>query len=250
MHQIASTILSFFLSPFNWIASLLIISFIIKAPHLKKIFRISAAAIFLIFSNSWLLNAYAKMWQPQPHNIAADAPYSAAIVLGGFGSTDENVNGYFNTSADRFIQAVKLYKIGKVQHIIISGGNGKMDQKEFREAVWAKSEMETLTVPDSVILCEDRSDNTADNAAYTKQMLDSAHFAPPYLLITSAQHIPRASLIFKNAGLTTVAFPCNYIAGKDGNSFKDILPDPDKLLIWNKYLKETAAYFIYYIKGK
>jgi uncharacterized SAM-binding protein YcdF (DUF218 family) len=131
---------------------------------------------------------------------------------------------------------------------LISGGNGKTEEKTFQEGAWVKGELQSVGIPDSVIYVEDRSNNTADNAFYAKNIMDSLHLSPPYLLITSAYHIPRASLIFNKAGLVTVSFPCNYFAGKGSFSAWDLLPKPTTLLGWEPYLKETAGYFLYKIK--
>jgi vancomycin permeability regulator SanA len=54
--------------------------------------------------------------------------------LGGFASPDENNQGYFNQSSDRFIQTLKLYQTHTIQHILISGGNGKKKAKHFMKA--------------------------------------------------------------------------------------------------------------------
>jgi uncharacterized SAM-binding protein YcdF (DUF218 family) len=72
---------------------------------------------------------------------------------------------------------------------------------------------------------------------------------PPYLLITSAHHVPRASLLFRHAGIYIVPYPCNYIAGTGDFNISSFLPNPEKLLGWNIYLKETAAYLWYYFRG-
>ena len=106
-----------------------------------------------------------------------------------------------------------------------------------------------MGIPDSAIFVEDRSNNTFDNALYAKQILDSAHLKPPYLLITSAFHMPRASVLFKNAGLPTVSFPCNYAAGMGNFSLLSLLPHPWVLLGWDSYLKETAGYLWYKSKA-
>ncbi|MBA2562463.1 MAG: YdcF family protein [Chitinophagaceae bacterium] len=249
MHQVASTILSFFLSPFNWIIILIMAGYFLRKARVKKICRILALCIFLLFSNGWLIDWYAKRWQPLPAVISAAIPYSCGIVPGGFGSTDAGENGYFNSAADRFIQTVKLYKLGNIKHILISGGNAKEHIKSFREGAWVKEELIAMGIPDSVIFVEDRSDNTADNAFYAKQILDSIQLKPPYLLITSAHHLPRASVLFKHAGIYTVPFPCNYIAGRGTFNFWSILPQPHTLLGWNVYLKETAGYLWYYFRG-
>jgi uncharacterized SAM-binding protein YcdF (DUF218 family) len=250
MHELVSSIVVFFLSPLNWVVILIIIQFMVRSVRAKKTYKLSALIIFILFSNQWLLDAYAHFWNPAPRDVTADKPYSCAIVLGGFGSPDEKGNGYFNIASDRFIEAVKLYKLGKIQHILISGGNGKDTDKDFTEGAWAKEQMKIMGISGTVIFYEDRSDNTAGNASNTKRILDSALLPPPYLLITSASHVPRASLIFKNAGIPVVGYPCNYIEDRERFSFRGIIPKPENLFAWHVYLKETAAYIFYYLKGK
>jgi len=248
MHQLASSVLSFLLSPFNWIIIFLLGGYFLSKPLLKKICRILALCIFLLFGNSLLLDWYAKSWQPSPVVIHSGITYSCGIVPGGFASVDVDENGYFNATADRFIQALKLFKLGKITHILINGGNGKIDKKNFREGAWVKGELITMGIPDSVIYAEDKSNNTSDNAIYAKQILDSVQLKPPYLLITSAHHVPRASLLFKNAGVSTVPFPCSYIAGRGTFKFSSLLPQFSALSDWNPYLKETAGYLWYKLK--
>lgn len=250
MHQLASAVFTFFLSPLNWIILLLIAGFFLHKPSFKKICRILALCIFFLFTNTWLLDWYAKKWQLAPVVIPAGNVYSCGIVPGGFASPDTNDSGYFNAAADRFIQVVKLYKLGKINHVLISGGNGKTVEKNFREGAWVKGELITMGVPDSVIFVEDRSNNTFDNAVYAKKILDSVQLKPPYLLITSAHHLPRASLLFLNAGVPVAPYPCNYVAGRGSFDFLSLLPDPSVLLGWNIYLKETAAYFWYRLRGR
>ncbi len=249
MNHAVSSVLSFFLSPLNWIIVLLIAGYFLRKPMFKKICRGLALSIFLLFGNTGLLDWYAKKWQPAPVDINRDIAYSCGIVPGGFASPDAGENGYFNATADRFIQAVKLYKLGEIRHILVSGGNGKDDKKNFREGAWVKGELMVMGIPDSVIFAEDRSNNTSDNAIYAKQILDSLKLMPPYLLITSAHHVPRASLLFKNAGISIVPFPCSYIAGRGDFSISSLLPRLSTLSGWNIYLKETAGYLWYYFQG-
>ena len=243
MHQFASAVLSWVLSPFNWLIVLLLIAWIVKKRSLKKIALILGAAIFIVFGNQWLFNWYVKKWQPAPVAVNPALRYSCGIVPGGFASPDENANGYLNSSADRFIQAVKLYKLGEIKHLLISGGNGKTDEKSFREAAWVKGELLAFGVPDSVIFIEDKSNNTNENAANSKIILDSSHLQPPYLLITSAFHMPRAALTFRKAGVAVDPFPCNYTAGMGSSSLSDLIPTFSTLLSWDIYLKEAVGLF-------
>ena len=241
MHQFASAILSFFLAPWNWIIILLIAAWLFKKRAVKRFCIILTFCIVILFGNQALLNLYAKAWQPAPVTISSLKEYSCGIVPGGFASPDAEGDGYFNATSDRFIQAVKLYKLGKIKHLLISGGNGKTDDQNFREAAWVKNELLTFGVPDSVIFVEDRSNNTQENAANSKIILDSLHLPPPFLLITSAFHIPRASLVFRKAGVPVDIFPCNYTTGRGPFSFWDLIPDPSVISGWDAYLKETAG---------
>jgi uncharacterized SAM-binding protein YcdF (DUF218 family) len=251
MRQLISGMLTFLLSPAVWVILLILLSCAGKNARKQKRWRFLALGIFLLFSNQWLLDGYAGYWQPGPRDVSADSMYSCGILLGGFGSPDaRNNGGYFNSSADRLIQAVKLYHARKIRYILVSGGNGKQAAKDFNEGAWARNELEAMGVPANAVLFEDRSSNTADNAVNSKKILEEANCKPPYLLITSAAHMPRASLLFHYAGIKTVAFPCNYIAGKGKFRFLGIIPDPGVLHDWNTFIKETVSYWLYRLKGK
>ena len=248
MHSFLSSLVSFFLSPLNWLFVLLVVACCSPKSKWRKTMLITALSIFLLFGNGWLLNLYARNWQPAPVELRSLGVYSCGIVAGGFGSPDASANGYFNETSDRFIQILKLYKNAKIKHIFISGGNGKPDINSFREGAWAKKELIQMGVPDSVIFLEDYSSNTAENALNTKKVMDSLHFAPPYLLVTSAYHMPRASLVFKKAGLDVDCFPCNYISGRGKTMLGDFIPQLSVLSGWNTYLKETVGYWWYRMK--
>lgn len=250
MHQIASSILSFILSPLTWVVLFLLAAFLIRKASLKRLCRIFALLIFLIFSNELLLDWYANNWQSRPTPLAAGTTYSCGIVLGGFAGPDAEGHGYFNGSADRFIQTLKLYKLGAIMHILIGGGNGKDEDKNFREGKFVKTQLQIMGVPDSAIFVEDQSNNTFDNAYHAKQILDSLQLKPPYVLITSSFHEPRATLIFKNAGLATIPYAANYEGGASNFSFSKLLPHLSVLMGWDTYLKETVGYLFYKFQGK
>lgn len=232
-------------SPFNWIVILLIFSWIYRKRRIKKVLLIGAVCVFVIFGNSWLLNLAAKNYQPTHISMDSLPVYSCGIVAGGFASVDNQGYGFFNSAADRFIQAVKLYRTGRVKHLLISGGNGKMDNADFHEAVFVKNELIQFGVPDSVIFVEDLSNNTADNAINSKHILDSVQLQPPFLLITSAFHMPRALATFENAGLNVDGFPAHFTDGMDSFSFDDLLPRPSVLLTWNNFFKEAIGTWWY-----
>ncbi len=237
------------LSPLNWLFIFLLAACFLPKGRRRKVSLVIALCIFLLFGNEWLLNLYARTWQPAPLVLEPAAHYSCGIVAGGFASPDAGSEGYFNSASDRFIQVLKLYTTGHISHILISGGNGKPDEKDFREAAWVKGQLVELGIPDSTIFTEDHSNNTFENAQNAKHILDSLQFRPPYVLVTSAYHMPRASLIFKKAGVDVIPFPCNYTDGRGSVGPGDFFPRLSVLLGWNDYLKETAGYFWYKMRG-
>lgn len=231
-------------TPLYWLLVCLLLVIFLRPSKWKRLSGWLALVVFIIFSSPALFTFYARWWQPKPVVLSINSHYSFAIVAGGFGSVDEAGNGYFNGASDRFLQAVKLYHTGSVDRILISGGNSKKNNEGFTEAAWAKGEMLAMGVPGSVVFIEDASDGTRGNALNSKRILDSLNARPPFVLVTSAFHIPRAKKIFEQVGLAIIAFPCNYTEGRGPVSFKDVIPDPALLVYWSKYIKETLWWVV------
>jgi uncharacterized SAM-binding protein YcdF (DUF218 family) len=240
MFFIFSKLLEFFIYPLIWISAFLIAALITKNKKLSRRFLISGTVLLLVFSNPFLINQFARRWDIAPVPLKQQK-YSCVIVLGGFSGENASGSGYFNGSADRFIQGLKLVTTGKASHILISSGNGSLIADSFEEADWVKTQLQQLNIPDSSILIEDRSRNTIENAAFSNRMLKAKHMQPPYLLVTSAFHMRRSLGIFKKSGIDVVPYPCNYLAGNGKFSVGDFLPDADALPKWNMYIKEVIG---------
>jgi uncharacterized SAM-binding protein YcdF (DUF218 family) len=247
MFFILSKILLFFILPFSWFLAFLVVALIVKKPHLKRRYLIISAAILFVFTNPLLLNIFAKHWDVKPVPLTANK-YSCAIVLGGFSGETANGGGAFNGLADRFIQGLKLLSTGKVSHILITSGNGNLLASKFKEADWAKSQLRLLNVPDSLILVEDQSRNTLENAAFSKKVLAQSHLQPPYLLVTSAFHMRRALGIFNREKIPVVPYPCNYVAGNGKVTIFDFIPDPGVFNGWALYIKEVVGSVVNHFK--
>ncbi|MGZ3767814.1 MAG: YdcF family protein [Mucilaginibacter sp.] len=219
----------------------LLVALFFKNPKVKRWSLIASFLVLIVFSNPYLLFQFAKRWDVAPGELKKGKVYSAAIILGGFTSEDKNGKGFFNKHADRLIQGMRLKTIGKVSHIFMSGGNADIQPDQFTESAWVKVVLKEFNFPDSTILIEKKSRNTAENAAYTKESLAKAHLSPPYLLVTSAFHMRRAVYIFKKAGVDVIPSPCNYLIGNTGGlSFLEgMTPDAEILTDWGFYLKEV-----------
>ena len=250
MFFILSKLFTFLLAPLFWILLFLAIGSFSKKRRLKRFSFITATVIFLFFSIPFFLTEYARWWDYKQTELPAGVKYSCAIVLGGFASEDYEGNGYFNSTSDRFIQLVKLKAEGKVSHVLVSGGNAKILPTGFRESDWVATQLRDFNIPDSNILIENRSRNSYENALFSKQLLDSAHLPPPYILITSGYHMRRALATYKKMGLDVVPYPCNYIAGKSKIEIDDFIPSISTFGPWYYYIKELVGYAVYSITKK
>jgi len=244
MYFILSKILLFLLFPLLWVFALFLIALLSKNPKRKKRFFIFALVMLYFFSAPFFLNQVANWWSIKPGRANEPKVYSCAIVLGGFSSIDRDKVGYFNGSADRFIQGLKALSTGKATHIMITGGNGSLFPGDFSEASWVKTQLSAFKVPDSLTLIESSSRNTIENAVFSKPMLQKAGLKPPYMLITSDFHMRRSLMIFQKEGYDVVPYPCNLMAGHNDNSLTDFIPDGGSIGGWEIYLKEIVGYVV------
>lgn len=247
MFFVLSKVLLLFILPFTWILAFLIAAMIVKTQRRKRRFFITGMVLLFIFSNPFLINQFARLWDIKPTTLK-NASYSCVIVLGGFSGVDANGKGAFNAMSDRFIQSLKLFNEGKASHILISGGNGNLFAGPFRESDWVKTQLQAFKVPDSCIIIENQSRNTLENAAFSKTLLKQKHLQPPYLLVTSAFHMRRSMGIFKKQDMEVTPVPCCYIAGNGAFTVTDFIPDSGPLSGWNYYTKEVVGTMVNYFK--
>jgi uncharacterized SAM-binding protein YcdF (DUF218 family) len=251
MFFILSKLLLFLISPFFWIITLLVWSFLTKKERRKRVLRVIVLGLFITFSSPLLLNVLVRAWQPKPVDLPAGKQYSAAIHLGGVSMTDIDKRMYFGEVADRFIQATKLYHTSVVKNVVVTGGSPVVfGKRRIPEANQLRQQLLMQGIPDSSIIVENRSWNTFENAVNTKRILDSLRLPPPYVLVTSAVHVPRATAVFKKAGLDVIAYPSAYSQIEQKFSFNALIPSLDVLTDWDFFLKEVVGFAVYRITGK
>jgi uncharacterized SAM-binding protein YcdF (DUF218 family) len=246
VYFILSKLLLVIIQPFTWVGVLLLLAVFTKQPIKKQRLLVAACIVLYLFSNSLLINLYARMWDYLP-NTSVKKGSSAVILLGGFISEDEDGGGHFNNAADRYIQATKLLNNHTASHLLFTGGNGSLNPSKFKEGKFVLNELRRAGFADSLLLIDSLARNTFENAANSKVLLQKANLKPPYLLVTSAFHMRRAVLIYKKQGINVVPYPSHYIAGKH-IYISDLLPGTDAFSTWNTYLKELVGYIVTCLK--
>ncbi len=109
-----------------------------------------------------------------------------------------------------------------------------------------------LGVPESVIVLEEQSRTTYENALYTKARLGAARI----LLVTAAYHMPRAVGLFEKQGFVVTPVTCGYEsthrpqeAWGQTTAF-DFIPTAKALLLTTQAIDEAVGILVYWIAGK
>lgn len=251
MFFILSKVLRFLIEPFMWVVILMLASWVIKKSHLKKRLRIASLVIVILFTNPFLYRSLVQAWQPEPININPEKKYSLGILLSGMADHDKFGHGYFGDNADRFITTANLYHRGIIQKILVTGGSGSLRQDEPAEAFFLREQLLLNGVKDSAILIESRARNTYENGVFSKKIIDSMHTRAPFVLITSALHMPRSVRVFSKLGIDVVPYPCDYKVIEKNRGLGDfIIPNIKVMNDWSYFIKEIIGYWTYKFTGK
>jgi len=241
---ILSKFIGILLSPLLWIVLLSLASWFIKDSGRKRKTSRMALIMLLFFTNNWIIQNLMLQYQSSPKPMASGEQYSAGILLGGLAGYDETYKqGFFNQTSDRFIQTLRLYKEGHIRKIIVSGGNAIFAGDDFREADFLVENLLAMGVPKEDILSEREAMNTIENSRLTHRITDSLMIRGPFVLITSAFHMPRAMKTFTNEGMQVRPFPCAYLALPSDKKFGllSLVPSANAPNLWNIYLKEQVG---------
>jgi uncharacterized SAM-binding protein YcdF (DUF218 family) len=248
MFFIISKLLAFLSKPIIWIFILLTSALIFKTKR-KKLLYITLF-IFYLLTNSFIADNCSRIWETSPKSISSLTDnYKYGIVLGGYSSYNKAIQHInFNASGDRLISIIELYKLCKIEKIIISGGNGELINNSIKESEWSKSFLINMGVRNKDILLENSSRNTMENAQNTA-ILIGGDISKKSLLITSANHMKRAKFCFNQNNLNIDCYPTECTNSNITLSFDYLfIPNIDALEKWEALIHEWIGYIIYRIK--
>jgi uncharacterized SAM-binding protein YcdF (DUF218 family) len=102
-------------------------------------------------------------------------------------------------------QAAALWKDGKAEHIICTGGY-PMIRTPRSEADACAEILRGEGVPADVIIEEDRSRSTEENAMYTREVMEANGWKTA-VIVSDGYHLLRATWIFNMAGIPNTTSP-------------------------------------------
>jgi uncharacterized SAM-binding protein YcdF (DUF218 family) len=252
MFFILSKILSFLFTPIIWIVGLLLFSLFSKNAQRKKRSLVTAVILLILLSNAFLFDECMRLWEvPAARYSELKPQYEAGIILSGVLSYDHSFDRLqFNRRNDRLMQAIELYKTGRIKKLFFTGGSGSLVHRDKKESQMVKRFLLSIGIPEKDIIIEDESNNTHENAQYSKIILMRNFNSGNYLLITSAFHMRRAVACFNRQEIVVTPYSVDRYSGPRKFQFDHLLiPNAETLFNWDSLIHEIVGYFVYKVMG-
>jgi uncharacterized SAM-binding protein YcdF (DUF218 family) len=179
------------------------------------------------------------------------------IMLGG--AVEPDVSAIrrqiaLNDAAERVTAVEELARRYPDARLVVSGDNGSLVGGPGRPAQALETFYRQQGLDVGRVLFEDRSRNTVENAAFSRELV---HPGPDerWLLVTSAYHMPRAVGVFRQVGWPVIAYPVDYrtVGTVDLWSTIGYLAQPsvaDRLVELDQAIKAWVGLLAYWLLGR
>ena len=251
MYEVAKVV-GYLLSPLTLVMALGLLSLLCLAIG-RRTPAVGLAAV--AFTGLWIASMpvtaqalIAALERDYPALAVAETPVADAIVvLGGAVAgrhPPRRPSLGLHDASSRIWHAADLYRAGKAKWIVVAAGGERKSGREQVEAEGIAEMLTALGVPASAIHLESDSRNTRENAANTRAIVQRLG-AKRVLLVTSAQHMGRASRTFEkvwaNSNLLLILAPADVQVAETYYSADMWIPSPNSLLGVTKALREYAG---------
>ena len=148
-----------------------------------------------------------------PQQEAVPEAIGGIIVLGG--TIDPLMSGArgqiaVDSSMERLLYFAMLGDARPDVPLLFTGGSGHLFEQDAKEGHYLKEVGQILGLDMARVIVEAESRNTMENAAFSKAKV-TIEPDRPWVLITSARHMPRAVGVFRNQGWPIIPYPVDYI---------------------------------------
>ena len=164
------------------------------------------------------------------------------VVLGGGHTSDPELPPISQIGKDslvRLIEGIRIYRKYPGAKLLLSGG-AVFDPISEAE-IMARVARE-IGVPERDIILESKSQDTRDEALFIKPIVGNE----PFVLVTTASHIPRSMALFKKLGMNPIPSPIGHsVKDRQGLSYYSFFPGTGSIrnaeLAIHEYLGMTWA---------
>ncbi len=217
---VLSKFLNVVTQPLVWVVALMLLGLVLQGRWRRTGLGLLWGALLVLLLQGWepLPDALLRRLEAQhPAPAQLDlSRYAGVIVLGGSTESTYVWEGHdqpaLNSAAERLTAALPLLQRAPQLVLLYTGGEGELLAEGFSEAERARRFYAEQGVPPQRLLLEAKSRNTFENAVYSA-MLPGVDKTRPWLLITSAWHMPRALGTFRKVGWNVTPWPTDYRTG-------------------------------------
>jgi uncharacterized SAM-binding protein YcdF (DUF218 family) len=213
----------------------------------KKLIYISIGVLYIlstpIFSNNFFKLVEGSEYRKP---ISAIDSADAIVVLSGMLEINEVGDSTYVEwgDPDRFFGGIALFKAGKAQKLVFTGGKMPWDKVKKTEGDVLKDYAISNGIPIENILVTKDVENTADEAVAVKELISPNK---RIILVTSAYHMYRAKRLFEKQGIEVIPFKVDYkVARSLKTTIMDFLPDGESLKQTERGIRELVGRLIYY----
>ncbi len=173
------------------------------------------------------------------------------IVLGGAVDTRRTIEHgipALTSAAERMTAFAGLARRYPQARLVFTGGSGEILKKSITEADVARALFTDLGVPQERMTYENQSRTTYENAIETRRLMQPKP-GEVWLLVTSANHMPRAVGVFRRIGWPVVPWPVAYKT-PPLEEFFQLGPVGDHLVGIDLSVHEWIGLLAYYLTGR
>jgi uncharacterized SAM-binding protein YcdF (DUF218 family) len=216
MFFILSKTVTFLLLPSNFLFVLALAGLVLLLTRLRRAGRrlLIGSLIALVLAGVLPVGAVLvhTLEQRFPRwNPARGAPDGIIVLSGAINPVLSRIYGepQINESAERVTAIAKLARAFPNARIVYSGGDASLLANHGREAEYLTPLLDNFGVARERVLLEPNSRNTYENAVFTKALVKPKP-GERWLLVTSAQHMPRAVGCFSRIDFPVEAYPVDW----------------------------------------
>jgi uncharacterized SAM-binding protein YcdF (DUF218 family) len=216
MDFILSKTAAFLLLPSNFLFAIGLIGLLMLATRWRRAGGRLLVASFVLLGLAGFLPIGLLLDHPleirfPPWDASRGAPDGIVVLGGAINPPLSRIYGtpQLSGSAERVTVIAKLARDYPKARIVYSGGDASLFADQGREADYLYPLLDTFGVPRERVLLESRARNTYENAVFTKALVKPKP-GERWLLVTSAQHMPRAVGCFRRAGFPVEAYPVDW----------------------------------------
>jgi len=147
----------------------------------------------------------------------------------------------------RCLHAVALHRAAPDLPVLVSGG--ELDEGGLSSAGVMRDFLTSQGVKASVIVTEDRSRNTYENAVESCRLLRDRGIRR-VVLVTNAAHMRRAAACFRAQGMEVAPSACNHTANEYHLAWTDAVPDTRSASQVDQAWHEWLGLAVYRARGR